>query len=266
MIKDKKYYLKLTENWKDPMPEPVIEYYDTGGYKKNIVVVRDDLLEAGSKSRFLDLLVKNTDCKEWVFGGANKIGWGPTSLAYLCKKYNKKCTTFWAKRKTPTMQQQMYLDYGGKIEWVNMGMLTVTKARARKYYEEDTKNRELLPLGLEHELVTACAVRVMEDLQKKHNLKPDTIWSVGSSGSLNRSLQIAFPEAEANVVQVGHKMTEKEIGRANLYIAPYKYDKAVKKDEAPPFPSAPEYDAKGWKVMLDNIDSNNLNLFYNVAR
>ena len=48
MIKDKKYYLKLTENWKDPMPEPVIEYYDNGGYKKNIVVVRDDLLEAGS--------------------------------------------------------------------------------------------------------------------------------------------------------------------------------------------------------------------------
>ena len=113
---------------------------------------------------------------------------------------------------------------------------------------------------------TDILAKLLKSLQKKHNLNPDAIWSVGSSGSLNRSLQIAFSDAEANVVQVGHKMSEREIGRAKLYIAPYKYDKAVKKDEAPPFPSAPEYDAKGWKVMLDNMNHNKLNLFYNVAR
>lgn len=257
-IKD--IHKELIENWKDPFPKPEIEHFD------DVIVVRDDLLEAGSKTRFLDLLIKSTDCDEWVFGGANKIGWGPTSLAYLCKKYNKKCTTFWAKRNKPTIQQQMYLDFGGKIEWVNMGMLTVTKKRARDYYEKDIQRRRLLPLGLEHPLVSACAVKVMKDLAEHYNIKPDAVWSVGSSGTLNRSLQEAFPEAEANVIQVGHKMTEREIGRAKLYTTNYKYDKPVKEDEKPPFPSAPEYDAKGWKIMMDNRDKNKCNLFWNVAK
>ena len=73
------------DNWKDPFPPPVVEKY------ADIIVVRDDLLEGGSKVRFLDYLIKTTDCEEWVFGGANKIGWGPISLSYLCRKYNKKC-------------------------------------------------------------------------------------------------------------------------------------------------------------------------------
>ena len=254
------HYKNLIDSWSDPFPSPEIRHFG------DVIVVRDDLLEAGSKTRFLDLLVKSTDCDEWVFGGANKIGWGPTSLAYLCKKYNKKCVTFWAKRNKPTLQQQMYLDYGGIISWVNMGMLTVTKKRAKDYYEQDIKRRRLLPLGLEHPLVSACAVKVMKDLAEKHKLNPDAIWSVGSSGSLNRSLQMAFPNAEANVIQVGHKMTDREIGRAKLYTTNYKYDKPVKEDEKPPFPSAPEYDAKGWKIMMENRDKNKKNLFWNVAR
>jgi len=259
-VKSAEHYLELVKDWKDPYPMPEIRYFG------DIIVVRDDLLEAGSKTRFLDLLIQSTDIDEWVFGGANKIGWGPTSLAYLCKKYGKKCTTFWAKRNKPTLQQQMYLDYGGKIEWVNMGMLTVTKARARKYYEQDTKRRKLLPLGLEDDLVKGCAIKIMREMADYHSIKPESLWSVGSSGTLNRSLQMAFPEADANVIQVGHKMTEHEIGRAKLYVADYKFDKAVREDEKPPFPSAPEYDAKGWKIMKENRDKTKCNLFWNVAK
>ena len=259
-VKDTKYYLDLVKHWEDPYPIPEIRHFG------DIKVVRDDLLEAGSKVRFLDYLIQSTDVDEWVFGGANKIGWGPTSLAYLCRKYGKKCTTFWAKRNTPTMQQQMYLDYGGKIEWVNMGMLSVTKSRAKKYYEQDKEKRKLLPLGLEDDLVKGCAIKVMRNMAKHHSIKPEAVWSVGSSGTLNRSLQMAFPDAEANVIQVGHKMTEREIGRAKLYIADYKFDKPVKEDEKPPFPSAPEYDAKGWKIMCDKRDKTKCNLFWNVAK
>ena len=45
----------------------------------------------------------------------------------------------------------------------------------------------------------------------------------------------------------------------------YKYDKPVKLSEAPPFPSAPEYDAKAWKIIQENIDRSKTNLFWNVA-
>jgi hypothetical protein len=67
------------------------------------------------------------------------------------------------------------------------------------------------------------------------------------------------------VIQTGHKLDERQIGRAKLWETAYKYDKPVKASEAPPFPSAPEYDAKAWKVIQENIDRSKTNLFWNVA-
>ena len=250
-----KDYLRLVEDWQDPYDKPVVENIE------GIDVVRDDLLPAGSKQRFIDKLIKDTDCEEWVFGGSNKVGWGPISLAYVCKKYNKKVTCFWAKRKEPTWHQKKYIEFGGRIEWVNMGMLSVTLSRAEKYRKEKPEIRRTLPLGLEHDLVLASIIKVAQSL----NVKPDCIWTVGSSGTLNRGLQIAFPNAECHLIQTGHKLTDRQIGRAKLYISKYKFDQAVKENEAPPFPSAPEYDAKAWKFIKEHADNNKKNLFWNVA-
>ena len=97
------------------------------------------------------------------------------------------------------------------------------------------------------------------------DVMPEVIWTVGSSGTLNRGLQLAFPEAEVHVIQTGHKLDERQQGRAKLWVSPYKFDKPVKESEAPPFPSAPEYDAKAWKVIQENMNRSKLNLFWNVA-
>ena len=43
--------------------------------------------------------------------------------------------------------------------------------------------------------------------------------------------------------------TVEVIDENNLDISNYKFDQAVKENEAPPFPSAPEYDAKAWKFI-----------------
>jgi hypothetical protein len=248
-------YLELVKDWEDPYPAPVIEEHD------GVHVVRDDLLEAGSKMRFIDKLIRDTDCEEWVFGGSNKVGWGPISLAYVCQKYGKKATCFWAERKEPTWHQQKYLDYGGRIEWVKMGMLNVTLSRAERYRRESPQTRKTLPLGLEHDWVLGSIVKVAQSLP----LKPDVIWTVASSGTLNRGLQLAFPDAEIHAIQTGHKLDERQLGRATLHECAYKYDKPVKKGEEPPFPSAPEYDAKAWKVIQENVDKSKVNLFWNVA-
>jgi hypothetical protein len=248
-------YLELVSDWEDPNPAPVVELID------GVHVVRDDLLPAGSKQRFIDKLIRDTDCEEWVFGGSNKVGWGPISLAYVCQKYGKKATCFWAERKEPTWHQQKYMEYGGAIEWVKMGMLSVTLSRAEKYRRESPQTRTTLPLGLEHDTVLGSIIKVARNLP----VKPDCIWTVGSSGTLSRGLQLAFPDAEVHVVQTGHKLDERQLGRAILHEAPYKFDKPVKESEAPPFPSAPEYDAKGWKPMLENMDRSKVNLFWNVA-
>jgi len=248
-------YLQLVSDWEDPNPSPVLTEHN------NVIVVRDDLLEGGSKVRFIDKLIKDTPCDEWVFGGSNKVGWGPISLAYVCKKYNKKATCFWANRKEPTWHQKEYMKYDGIIEWVKMGMLNVTLSRAEKYKNESPDTRRTLPLGLEHEWVLGSIIKVA----RKLDVKPDVVWTVGSSGTLNRGLQLAFPDAECHVIQTGHKMNERQIGRAKLWETKYKYDKPVKEEEAPPFPSAPEYDAKAWKIIQENMDKSKTNLFWNVA-
>ncbi len=49
--KSPEYYLELVKDWEDPNPKPVIELHD------GIHVVRDDLLDAGSKVRFIDYFV-----------------------------------------------------------------------------------------------------------------------------------------------------------------------------------------------------------------
>ena len=248
-------YLELVEDWKDPYDAPIIELHD------GVHVVRDDVLPAGSKMRFIDKLIRDTNCDEWVFGGSNKVGWGPISLAYVCRKYNKSSTCFWAARKEPTWHQEKYMEYGGRIEWVKMGMLNVTLSKAEQYRRENPKTRRTLPLGLEHDWVIGSIVKVAQSLP----LVPDVIWTVGSSGTLNRGLQLAFPESEVHVIQTGHKLDDRQIGRAKLWETAYKYDKPVKANEAPPFPSAPEYDAKAWKVIKENMDNSKTNLFWNVA-
>ena len=85
--------IDIRNNWTDPNPPPIVEMHH--GFH----VVRDDLLEYGSKTRFIDYLVKTTECDEWVFGGANKVGWGPISLTYVCNLYNKKQRSLWLNEK-----------------------------------------------------------------------------------------------------------------------------------------------------------------------
>ena len=42
---------------------------------------------------------------------------------------------------------------------------------------------------------------------------------------------MAFLDKEVNVVSVGHKMKQHEIGRANLYLTKYKFMQEVKEED-----------------------------------
>jgi hypothetical protein len=257
-------YLQLLGDWVDPNPAPVIEMYD------GIHVVRDDLLEYGSKIRFVDYFIghaeENKDVEEWVFGSCPATGYAQISLPVVCERYGKKAVLFMAERSMDNLHpyQQRGIDLGTVYHWVKMGMLNVTQSRAKKYTALAPETRRVLPLGLEHDSVIASIIKVARDIP----VKPEVVWSVGSSGTINRGLQLAFPDAEIHVVQVGHSMKEREIGRAIHHISPYKFDRPVKAPEVPPFPSAPTYDAKGWKPMKDWYDAQEtkpVTLFWNVA-
>lgn len=233
--------------WSDPYAPPVVEQVRLlPGL--TISVVRDDLLEYGSKIRFLDYLIghnhETSEITEWVYGSCPATGYAQISLGYLCRRYNKRAVLYMAKRRHLHAYQQRGLALGVEYHWVEMGMLTVTTARARSYAAAD-RRRMLLPIGLEHPLALASIVKVATGLP----VQPSAVWSVGGSGTLNRGLQAAWPDADCHVVSVGHVMTDRERGRATLHRSAYRFDTAVSVEDRPPFPSAPTYDAKAWPVM-----------------
>jgi len=233
-------YLDYVKDWTDPNPAPVITEHE--GFN----VVRDDLLGAGTKARSLDFFVRNFKGKELVFGSCPAVGYAQISLPFVCNRYGKEAHIFMAERSMDklTAEQQRGYAMGTIYHWVPDGMLPVTQARAREYAAADPVNRAVFPLGLEHETVIASIIKVARSLP----ITPTEFWTVGSSGTLNRSLQLAWPKAAAHVVQVGHTMNEREIGRATHWKSPLSFNKPAK--IKPPFPSSPCYDAKLWEFVL----------------
>jgi len=232
-------YLSLIGDWKDPLAAPVIEEHE------GFLVVRDDLIGGGSKMRFADYLISSQpEIEEWVYGSSPATGYAQISLAHLCKRYNKTAVIFMADRAIEKRHpyQIEAIQQGADMRWVPNGMLSVTEKRARDYVAEKPETRKLLPIGVEHPTVLASIIRVARSLDRN----PKEVWSVGSSGTLTRGLQLAWPETEFHCVLVGHKG---DYGRAKTYKCDIKFDKPVKEKNAPPFPSAPTYDAKAWEFM-----------------
>jgi len=240
-------YDAAIQAWTDPNPAPVLEDH------QGILVVRDDLLGVGTKARGADYLIGHdpnyTHVTDWVIGSCPATGYAQISLPAVCRRYNKRAHIFMAERDPAKYHdyQRRGLALGGDYHWVPNGMLSVTKARAREFVEAAPQSRMLIPMGLEHPAVFAAMARVARSLP----VTPDYVWSVGSSGTLTRSLQRAWPNAEVHVVSTGHKMTEDERGRAILHTTRYKFDQPVKDAELPPFPSAREYDAKAWAPLRE---------------
>jgi hypothetical protein len=240
------YYLSLVDGWEDPNVPPVVLLYD------GIYVVRDDLLSVGTKARSADFLIGHSpetrNIEEFVYAGP-ATGYAQISLPFVCRKYNKKAIIFMANRSKDNLHalQKRGLEEGGIYKWIDDGMLTVIQKRARDYVKESPQTRMLVPFGLNHPTVIGSMIKVARNLP----LVPREIWSVGGSGTLSRSLQLAFPEAKVYIVSTGHNMSKEESGRAEVFKSKYKFDRPVSKEDLPPFPSVPTYDAKAWSVMKE---------------
>lgn len=257
---DADYYLDLIGDWQDPNPAPQIVEHE------GIHVVRDDLLEVGTKARAADYLVRNAKQTELVYGSSPATGYAQMSLPFVASKYGKKAVIFMAERALDKLHpyQKKAIELGADMRWVKMGMLAVTEKRARDYVAENPEDRLLVPIGIRHDTAIGCLIKVARALP----IEPGEIWSVGSSGTLTRSLQLAFPNAAVHVVSVGHTMQPTDIGRAVFHKSPYKFDKPVKSEHTPPFPSAPTYDAKAWHIMRawhEIYKPNRPVLFWNVG-
>ena len=285
---------------------------------EDFFVVRDDLLEGGSKRRFIDRLIReeiNEGANEFVYGGCPANGYAQLSLTLQAKAYGKKAVFFMAKRSLDNLHpyQKQALEYGADIRWgangyaqlsiplqtnaynvkttlfmakrsmsnlhdyqkralkngafinwVPNGMLQVTKKRALDYYYKDPVHRRLLQLGLDEQRVKEDIRDLAKNIEKDFDIDISEVWSVGSSGTLTRGLQMAFPDKDVHCVSVGHTMSQYEVGRAVLHRSDLRFTQEVKEEDKPPFPSVPTYDAKAWKIMREKAKKGSL--FWNVAK
>ena len=240
-----------TIDFKTNLPTPVIKEYD------GIKVVRDDLLNGGTKRRAFTTYIKSKpEIDEFVYASPRQ-GYAQLSLAYACRDLGKKATVtipegqrYWLTHKSEEL--------GANIIEVPMGFLTNIQAKAKKYCFDN--GAHLIPFGGDHPVI----IEAMTQTALSIGIQPTEVWTVMSSGVLSRGLQGAWPDAKVYGVRIGHNTTPREQGRAETFKSDYKFHQECKKPERPPFPSSLTYDSKAWSFIREHASDGAL--FWNVGK
>lgn len=228
---------------------------------EGISVVRDDLLEGGSKLRFLPFLCQGAS--EVVFGGPF-CGGAPLALSVMGRESGQRVTIFYAKRNVLSPRQQRVLANGANIEQVPYGYMSNVQAKARAYAER--WGALFLPLGFD---VPAAREPFLEALSRVRRRigSPDEVWCATGSGMLARCLGEAFPESHVKAVAVGlASRHSKQVFTPNVELIEHKLAFAQRTRESSPFPSCGHYDRKAWELcrMTKHGDRRKSVLFWNV--
>lgn len=218
------------------LPAPVIEEH------AGFLVVRDDLIDGGTKRRALADLLSGIPQDEVVYP-ATAYGQGQLALAHAGADAGKKVTLFLAERKNldkaPLVKASMLA--GAEYHLVKFpNFLNVVTNRAKTYAAEN--NAHLLPLGFATEAFSKALVRMAKNLPID---PPREVWVVGGTGTLARAFAKAWPHAKINAVTLG--MKNGDMGDAVVWHAPEKFDQKAKLP--PPYPASPHYDAKVWQFV-----------------
>ena len=233
------------------LPEPVIKEHD------GIQVVRDDLLNGGTKRRAFNYYVASLpNVEEFVYASPRQ-GYAQLSLAYACRDLGKKCTVTVPQGKRYWLTDKAE-DLGCNIIEVPMGFLVNIQAKAKKYCLDNEAH--LIPFGGDHPIIIEAMTKTALSL----GVTPTEVWTVMSSGVLSRGLQNAWPDAKIYGVQIGHNTTDDEMGRAECYRSKYKFQQECKEPERPPFPSSLTYDSKAWSFIKQHASKDAL--FWNVGK
>lgn len=227
------------------LPRPQLATY--GG----ITVLRDDLIEGGTKARVAPRLLGDAD--EWVYAGPAQ-GAAQLALAIACEQTGKRAVFFTAARKTPHPTTAQAMRHGLRVVNVPYGRLSVVQHRARAYCA--MTGARLIEFGL----LLPGMEDALAELAASIGVSPPEVWVTAGSGTLTRACARAWPSAGIHAVQVG--MPPHLPPRARLHVAPEQFHEPAR-GPLPPFPSAICYDAKAWRFVSRLARPGSL--FWNVA-
>lgn len=224
-------------------PSIRIEQYELD--KRRLVnVIRDDLLEGGTKSRaiarYLSLF---PDYTEFVYAGYEG-GYGHVAVAIGAQALGKKATLF---LQSGTQEGSNLVArsraHGARI-YLIPDKLYVATDEARKYCDR-TMGATLIPLGMDNAEYQAQMVRALEEVWPRE-IKPRRMWIVAGSGRTTKSLQELLPETEMITVQIGRQLS----GIQATYVSKYKLTEDVSVEDTPPYPASLSYDSKLWPFVM----------------
>lgn len=226
-----------------------------------INILRDDLLEGGTKSILLDgIQTQYPNIIEYVYASPVYGGFQIALSAY-CKNNGLKATIFCAKRAQKHSNTLKCIEYGANIIEVYPGYLSVVEKRARDYCEKKSHVHKFVfgantPENIN--IITNRAKKVLQQLKRE----PDEIWVAVGSGTLVKGILQAVNNTKVYGVLVG---ADFEYSHPNLtlikYPKPFETESRLKVE----FPSMANYDRKALELCLaHNRNSNTDILFWNV--
>ena len=237
------YYLYLTKDFNSSFNDFNVK--QVNGFN---VIDESESCEVGYKARSGEFFIQ-----ELVAKGVTKIvyvqprrGFAGISLSWLCKKYNLDLILVMPSSKEVSDHQALCIELGAKPLFARIAAMPNANSLAKKY--ADKIDAYYIPLGLNHPYVIAGGVRSIYNYFKDKE-KPNTMWSVISTGVLSRSMQIALPDTEFKAVAVARNIQQGELGRAEFfsYHKPFNSKSDLIPDE---FDCENSYDSKGWDYMV----------------
>lgn len=223
-----------------------------------IKVLRDDLLEGGSKVRIVPFIVG--DAREVVFGGPF-CGGAPHALSVWARDAGRKCTLFFAARRDLHRRQKAAIANGASLQFVEPGYMTVVQKRARDYAQ--AAGAMFLPLGLDVPEGRAALLEFAGRVRQRTGT-PNEVWCATGSGMLAQCLASAFPDAQIRAIAVGLASRHaRQSLAANITMEPsgVPFDRNI--SAAAPFPICGHYEAKAWRRCAS--EARGSALFWNVA-
>lgn len=226
-----------------------------------INILRDDLLEGGTKSILLEgIQIQYPNITEYVYASPVYGGFQIALSAY-CKNNGLKATIFCARRTQKHSNTLKCIEYGANIMEVYPGYLSVVEKRARDYCEKKSHIHKFVFGANTPENINIIANRAKKVLQQ-FKCEPDEIWVAVGSGTLVKGILQAVKHAKVYGVLVG---VDFEYSHPNLilikYPKPFETESRLKVD----FPSMANYDRKALELCLAHERKPNSDvLFWNV--
>jgi hypothetical protein len=215
---------------------PILERHD------RFLVVRDDLLPGGTKTRALYAMMKYGSFGSVAYAG-DRYGFGPIALANVSCALGIDTLLVFPDGSVHSPTIEAVSAFPNVEVIVDKASHSQNQAFLRAQEIASSRGTHLFPVGFD----TPEFVRALRDVAVSIPA-PKQAWSLAGSGCLSRALQLAWPETEIHAVSMGFPHVS--VGRAIVHVPVETFDKVA--NHPPPYPSASYYDAKVWSQALQH--------------